>query len=581
MSDKNIGIWIFSILSIGIFLVWDYFFIKPLQIQEKETTNTTAISNTQESDISASKSLNLQNTNIQTSKIKDLKDELNNKNVININSKNFTGIINLEDGKIDYLLLKDYNLDLNSSEKIIMLNPKNTLNTSYITTGLLFEETDDSKIAWQSNSQELTDSNEVILTKKINQNLIVIKTIKIHNNYLLKVTDKIINNTGNKIEVTPYSSIVKTLPNSLQDTFISHEGIVFNLKDTFETLNYEDINDKKEIILQGSSSFAGFSDKYWLTSLISTSKEQKEIMLRAFTNLNNQKAYQLDYTLKPITINKNSNQEFTNLLYIGPKEYRLINKYNTEYNIDKFDFVIDYGWFFFLVKPMYKLFLFLDDIFGNFGFCILVLTLIVRLVLFPFAYKSYISMNKMKLLQPKLKALKEKYKADTTKYNSAVMEFYKKEKINPLAGCLPVLLQIPIFFSLYKVIFLSIEIRHQPFWGWIKDLSSQDPTTIVNLFGLIPFNPPSFLHLGIWPILMGVTMFIQQKQSMTTMDEMQRKIFMFMPLILTFVLAGFPSALLIYWTFSNVLAILQQFYINHKTKTMGLTLPKNTKSTKR
>lgn len=253
-------------------------------------------------------------------------------------------------------------------------------------------------------------------------------------------------------------------------------------------------------------------------------------------------------------------------MFVGPKGYNVIHDFDAKYKIGKFDDTIDFGWFFFFTKPMIKFLLWIYHVVGSFGIAMLIFTIVIRAIILPIAYKSYVSMAKMKELQPKMKALKAMYKDDLQRYNKELMALYKKEQVNPLSGCLPILLQIPIFFSIYKVIFVSIELRHAPFFGWVKDMSAADPTNIFELFGLLPWDAPHFLHIGLWPILMGVSMYFQQKLSATnSLDPLQQKIMNLMPVVLVFVLSAFPVGLVIYWTWSNILSIIQQLIINKKS----------------
>ena len=278
------------------------------------------------------------------------------------------------------------------------------------------------------------------------------------------------------------------------------------------------------------------------------------------------KLYKTNFIISDPTIaNPQKSASNTLKVFVGAKEVHTIDSYADKEKIDRFDLTIDWGWFYFITKPFFFIIDYIFKAVGNFGVAIIILTLMVRIVFYPLANYSFKSMAKMKILQPEMLRLKELYKDDIKKTQQEIMALYKREKVNPLSGCLPILIQIPIFFAVYKMLFVTLEMRHTPFFGWIKDLSAADPTTIFNLFGLIPWDPPSFLMIGVWPILMGITMYFQQKLNPTPPDPIQAKIFAFFPLVLTVMLATFPSGLVVYWTVSNVLTMAQQWYIMKQT----------------
>ncbi len=309
----------------------------------------------------------------------------------------------------------------------------------------------------------------------------------------------------------------------------------------------------------------GITDKYWAAALI---PDQSTPYLATFQGRpavgGNKEFFTADYALQPITVGPGKSQKVEGQLYAGAKQVKIVEAYEVSHKIAKFDLLIDWGWFYFITKPLNHLIDWLYGILGNFGFAILAVTVLVKLAFFPLANKSYESMAKMKKLQPQMEQLRERYKDDKAKQQQELMTLYQKEKINPLAGCLPILVQIPVFFALYKVLFISIDMRHAPFVGWIKDLSAPDPTSIFNLFGLLPFDVPAFLLIGVWPLIMGITMWVQMQLNPPQPDPVQQAMFSWMPLIFTFLLASFPAGLVIYWAWNNLLSIAQQSYISKK-----------------
>ena len=340
---------------------------------------------------------------------------------------------------------------------------------------------------------------------------------------------------------------------------------------TLKELSYDDLEEQKVITTTSENGWIGITDHYWQVSIFPKFNEKFKANFKLITNKQN--SIQVDYiNEKILNLKPNSFVSSESFIFVGAKEVPLIDNYIKKYNIENFDLSVDFGWFYFLTKPLFYALNYLSNLLGNFGIGIIVLTFFVRLILFPLANKSFKSMNAMKLLTPEIQRLKERYKDDRTKMNQEMFNLYKQKKINPAAGCLPILVQIPIFFALYKVLFVSIEMRHAHFFGWIKDLSAPDPTSIFNLFGLIPWTPPTFLLIGIWPILMGLTMYLQQKINPPPPDPIQAKIFMILPFVFTFLLATFPAGMVIYWTFNNILSIAQQVVILKKQQREGISI---------
>ncbi|MGB2932090.1 MAG: membrane protein insertase YidC, partial [Methyloceanibacter sp.] len=320
----------------------------------------------------------------------------------------------------------------------------------------------------------------------------------------------------------------------------------------------------------------GITDKYWAAVVIPDQGGEFDARFAGTPGSAGQERFQTDYLMAPLTIAPGSTGEAKGHVFAGAKEVNLVDGYSSQLGIPKFDLLIDWGWFYFLTKPMFFALDYFFKLVGNFGVAILIVTLLIKLVLFPLANKSYVSMSKMKKLQPELQAMKERFGDDRARMQQAMMELYKKQKVNPASGCLPILVQIPVFFALYKVLFVTIEMRHAPFFGWIKDLSAPDPTSVFNLFGLLPFDPAQipvvgpFLMLGAWPLIMGVTMWIQMRLNPAPPDPIQAKVFAWMPVFFTFLLAGFPAGLVIYWAWNNTLSVLQQALIMHR---QGVEIP--------
>jgi YidC/Oxa1 family membrane protein insertase len=574
----NYKFWIALIFSIVILIGWDIFFL-----QDKREAQLT--SQKEKSQQVANQPVENLTNIVQNNNNLSSEKGLINKNLrVKIENQVINGSINLIGGAIDDVVLLKYkdSVDANS-DNVKLLHMKHSQNAYFFQSGWLSNTLivpNDNSI-WQIDgaNKNLTDKNPVVLSWKSpsNSSIVFKKTISIDESYLITIVDEVINNGNADVDVASYALIIRHNDPKVEDLFISHEGFVGYVNETLERVDYSDTLDE-EYNYTTKTGYIGFTDKYWLSALILQGDTKSNVKFNSFKDALGINNYQVYDSKEVVKLRAKSSTSNTTKLFVGPKEYSVINKYNQSLNLSKFDDTLDFGWFFFFTKPMIKFLLWINSLLGSFGLAILVFTVIIRIVILPIAYKSYISMAKLKELQPKMKQLKELYSGDTQRYNKELMDLYKKEQVNPLSGCLPILLQIPIFFSIYKVIFISIELRHTPFWGWIKDLSYMDTTNIFNLFGLIPWEAPSFLHIGVWPILMGVTMYFQQKMNTSqSLDPMQQKIMNFMPIFLTILLASFPVGLVIYWTWSNVLSIGQQYLINVKVHKDSL---KNKKSYK-
>ncbi len=485
---------------------------------------------------------------------------------VKIENSKLIGSISLTGALIDDVTLKNYKEDIKKNSKLVeVLSPKKMNNGYYLESGWASANNivvPDNNSVWKLvKNNALTPKTPIELEWNNQNGIIFTKKIEIDEQYLFKISDGIKNSSKNKVDLFHYSQITRKEKPFVQGFYILHEGLIGVIDENLKEETYDNIKDKNQKY-QGSKGWVGITDKYWLTAIV---PQQKQAFNAEFT-FNN--SYKANYILTtPSSVNPGQTTSSSAQLFIGAKEVEVIDGYAKTAEINKFDLAIDWGWFYFFTKPLF----FIIDYFfkwcGNFGVAIIILTAGIRLLFFPLANYSFASMAKMKALQPEMTRLKDLYKDDKQKIQLEMMALYRKEKINPVSGCLPMLIQIPFFFAIYKMLFVTLEMRHAPFFGWIQDLSAPDPTSLFNLFGLIPWSPPSFLMIGVWPILMGVTMWIQQKLNPAPTDPIQAKIFAFFPLFLTVMLASFPSGLVVYWTVNNVLTMAQQYIIIKKTKT--------------
>ena len=491
-------------------------------------------------------------------------EALNESRRFKFENDSIKGSVSLKGSIIDDLTFKKYKIKLNEPNPVILLNPKKTNDGYYLETGWVTNnkniEMPNSDTLWViSGNSNLAPNNPVTIEWVNKQNITFKKKFSIDNQYLFTIDQSVKNNTENSYSLYPYGQVVRNKSPETQNFFILHEGLVGVFDDQLIEKDYDDIEDKKYSITS-KRGWLGITDKYWITTLI-PSKNQD---FRADFEYKNK--FKANYiATNPLELTPQSEKSSSTKLIIAAKEVSIIDGYSESLEIDKFDLVIDWGWFYFLVKPLFFVVDYFFKISGNFGIAIILITICIRLAFFPLANYSFRSMAKMKVLQPEMTRLKELHKDDKMKLQQEMMALYKKEKINPVSGCLPILIQIPFFFAIYKMLFVTIEMRHQPFFGWIKDLSERDPTSLFNLFGLIPWDPPSFLIIGAWPCLMGFSMYLQQKLNPAPPDPIQAKIFMFFPIFLTVILAPFPSGLVVYWTINNILTMAQQYVIMKRT----------------
>ena len=544
-------------LSAAVIILYSLFFA-PAVVDQKDISNDKNI--TSENSSTDAPSLVQDEETIKISRNDALKE---NERVLFENDK-IKGSISLIGSSIDDLTFKNYTNTLNGDDNVILLNPKQSDNGYYVETGWATTNKNidlpNSKSLWSiEGSNKLTPSSPVILSWTNSQNIKFLKEIRIDEQYLFNIKQTIINNSDKTYNFYPYGQIIRNVAPDVTNFYILHEGLIGVFDDQLVEEDYDDIEEKK-YSKNAQSGWLGITDKYWLTSLI---PEKDKSFRSDFDYKNKFRANFIETNATEVGANETKSNSIR--VIIAAKEVNVIDGYAESENINKFDLAIDWGWFYFIVKPLFFAIQYFFNLAGNFGIAIIMITACIRLAFFPLANYSFRSMAKMKVLQPEMTRLKELHKEDKMKLQQEMMALYKREKVNPISGCLPIFIQIPFFFAIYKVLFVTIEMRHQPFFGWIKDLSERDPTSIFNLFGLIPWDPPSFLLIGVWPCLMGVSMWMQQKLNPTPPDPVQAKIFMFFPLFLTVILAPFPAGLVIYWTINNILTMAQQYIIIKRT----------------
>jgi YidC/Oxa1 family membrane protein insertase len=485
-----------------------------------------------------------------------------------IETPKLSGSIALKGGRIDDLLLSGYRETIEKgSPNIELFSPSQSPKPYYAEFGWVAGQgvtaaVPNAQTEWAASSQKLTPEAPVTLTWNNGQGLTFKRQIAVDRDYMFTLTETVENASGPAVALFPYGLISRHGTPETAGFYILHEGLLGVQGGKLEEVGYADlVKAKTKDFKQSTGGFIGITDKYWATALIPDQKTPHDGRFLAGT-VGATPTYQSDILLPAQTVAPGASATVVTRLFAGAKETKIIDKYKDDFGITLFDRMIDWGWFWYLTQPLFKAMDWFYHLTGNFGVAILLVTVLIKALFFPLANKSYTSMAKMKAVQPAMQEIQVRYKDDRMKQQQALMELYKKEKINPLAGCWPVLLQIPVFFALYKVLFITIEMRHAPFFGWIKDLAAPDPTSIFNLFGLIPFNVPAIIPLvGVWPIVMGITMWLQMKMNPEPTDPTQKMIFAWMPLVFTFMLASFPAGLVIYWAWNNILSVSQQYVI--------------------
>jgi YidC/Oxa1 family membrane protein insertase len=499
---------------------------------------------------------------------------------VRIDTPSIAGSVNLRGGRIDDVSLKNYRETVDPrSPNIVLLSPSGSPNPYYAEFGWVGGQPGAQPTAdtvWTADAQALAPGKPVTLTWDNGAGLVFRREIAVDAKSMFTVKDTVENRSGAPVTLHPYSLVSRHGKPTTMGYYVLHEGLIGVLGEQgLQEYTYDALVKESPLGSQATrgkawpgavGGFVGITDKYWAAAAI---PDQGRPYTGSFTVRDEgaAKVYQANVLGEARTLEPAGTAEATRRLFAGAKEVATIDAYERTFGIKRFDLLIDWGWFYFITKPLFKVLDFFYRLFGNFGVAILIVTVLLKALFFPLANKSYTSMAKMKAVQPEMVAIRERYADDKMKQQQALMDLYKKEKINPVAGCWPVLIQVPVFFALYKVLFVTIEMRHAPFFGWIRDLAAPDPTTVFNLFGLLPFDPTavpgfgSFLHLGAWPIIMGVTMWLQMKMNPEPPDPVQKQMFAWMPLIFTFMLASFPAGLVIYWAWNNLLSVTQQYAI--------------------
>jgi YidC/Oxa1 family membrane protein insertase len=582
--QNNKNVLLATALSVAILLGWTWLYEKP-RIEKEEAQRQ--ILAQQKPQTEAVKTVDSKSPTTLEKKtvepvlaLKSREEILQNseENRIKIESEKLHGSISLKGARFDDLTLAEYFKEAPKSgiknEEVTLLAPAQSKERYFADFGWISSdaslELPNPETLWKSDGKKLTPQNPIILSWKNKQHVEFIIKISLDENYMFAVSQEVKNGSGKEISVATYGRINRSLNLVHKPVYILHEGTIGVFSGVLHETTYKDLSEEKQQNFTNAvgensqfSGWLGISDKYWLSAIV-PDKSMSYNANFAHNQANQNNFFNSEFVGQEFKISPSENLKFDHHFFAGAKKVRLLDAYSREYNIKLFDRAVDFGWFYFLTKPFFFIIDFLYKILGNFGLAILAMTVLVKLALFPMANKSYLAIGKIKKLQPKIDAIRERFKDDKLAMNREIMEFYKREKINPAAGCLPILIQIPIFFSLYKVLFVTLDMRHAPFYGWIHDLSAPDQTSIFNLFGLLPFEVSAAFTIGVWPILMGLTMIIQQKLSPATSDPTQAKVLKWMPYVLTFVLAAFPAGLVIYWTWSNTLSILQQWLITKK-----------------
>ena len=548
-------------LSSAVIVLYSLFFIP-----EKPETNKNLIEKNKIEQNTDTPSLDQKEILIKISR----EDALKESKRVQFENSSIYGSISLKGAAIDDLTFKDYNTTLKSNEKVTLLGPRNIEDGYLIESGFVTSDKNidipNSDSIWSFiGNDKLTDKSPIKLSWTNKQGITFEKEISLDDKYLFTIKQSVINSTNKEYDFYSYGQIIRNKIPEISNFYILHEGLIATLDDELIEEDYDDIQEKKftKTSLKG---WLGIGDKYWITSLIPPKDNEFK------TTFDYKEKFRANFVVtRPLELKGKSKIEEKLQIIVAAKRVDIIDGYAESLKIDKFDLAIDWGFLYFITKPLFFGIDFFFNLLGNYGLAIIAITVCIRLTFFPLANFSFRSMAKMKALQPEMVRLKELHKNDKMKLQQEMMALYKKEKVNPMSGCLPILVQIPVFFALYKVLFVTIEMRQMPFYGWIQDLSERDPTSLFNLFGLLPYDVPSFLIIGAWPVAMGLSMWIQQKLNPAPTDPMQAKIFMFFPLFLTIILAPFPSGLVIYWTVNNILTMAQQVFIMKRTTVKTVT----------
>ena len=558
-------------LSIIVLIAWQFFYVSPKMERERADTQ-------QERTVSAEQATSGSDAAIPSTTTSETatpsggtadqpasrEDAVASGSRITIDTPALAGSINLAGARIDDLHLKEYHEEVDpSSPTITLLSPAATdlgyfAEVGYVS-GTQGQTVPGPNTEWTAEGNTtLTPSSPVTLTWDNGSGLTFTRTISVDDNYMFAFEDSVANGGDEAVTLANYGRVTRYFKPKTAGIYVLHEGLIGVAGENgLQEIDYSDVEEDGTLTPgHGTGGWVGITDKYWATAVIPEPGTAFDSRFGYFKD--GRARYQSDFKSDDIQVAAGASASTTTRVFAGAKEVQVIDGYDKSLGILNFDLMIDWGWFYFLTKPMFWILDFFYHLVGNFGVSILLTTILVKAVFFPLANKSYKSMANMKKVQPKMEELKEKYGDDRMGLQQAMMALYKEEKINPVAGCWPVLLQIPVFFSLYKVIYITIEMRHAPFFGWIQDLSAPDPTSLFNLFGLLPYDVPQMLMIGVWPLIMGITMFLQMRMNPTPPDPTQAMIFTWMPVVFTFMLASFPAGLVIYWAWNNTLSVIQQ-----------------------
>jgi len=562
MNNSNLIVAI--VISLGILLGFQYFYVKPQQERYRQQ-------------VMAEKSIATQAT--PTPVVEPPRDRaslITASPRVKIATPEFEGSINLKGARLDDLALVNYRESVDpASPEIVLLSPAGTAapnSAYYADLSWLADDKDDPvptvDTEWKASGGELTPDHPATLSWDNGKGLLFTRIVSVDQHFMFTVDDEVKNTSATLVTLYPFG-LVRRQGNPVgRSTYILHEGPLGVIDGTLEEYKYKTLIEDGKKTGESVGGWLGITAKYWLVALVPP-QDEKLTAEFAYTPAPgadpNQGFFQSDFRGGAQALQPGASIKHQTRLFAGAKRVRLLDQYEDQYNIPHFDRAIDFGWFYFLTKPFLYLLDILGHLIGNFGLAILAFTVMLKIVTLPLSVKSYRSMAKMKALQPEMKRIQERYAEDKMRQSVEMMELYKREKVSPASGCVPTLVQIPIFFALYKVLYVSIEMRLAPFYGWIKDLSAPDPSSVFTLFGTIPWTPPTALHIGLWPLLMGISMFMQQRLSPQPPDKTQARVFMFMPILFTYMLSQMPAGLVIYWTWSNLLSIAQQWFIMRHT----------------
>ncbi len=562
-------------LSVAVLVGWQYYFGMPLLETKKQTDIVAKLPDQAQPGSSTNATAALPVATAASGAFATRDEALAASPRVVIDTPKLKGSISLKGGDIDDVSFKAYRETVDpTSPNIVLFSPDRTPDGYFARFFWLAApgtkiDLPSSSTVWKASGSALTEKQPLALTWDNGQGFLFKREIALDDGYMFTVTDTVTATGSTDATLIPYGGIERFNKPKVVGTYVLHEGFVgFIGEQGLAELTY-DKADKADPVPGASGKgiqyktatggFAGITDKYWAAALVPDQATPYDAVFRSLDGPT--KVYQVDMTQPALTVAAGSSVTSTKRLFVGAKEVKTVDGYAETLGIKRFDLLIDWGWFYFFTKPLFKMMEFFYHWTGNFGFAILIVTVLVKAAFFPLANKSYASMAKMKAVQPQMAAIKERFPEDKVKQQQELMELYKKEKINPIAGCWPMLIQIPVFFSLYKVLYVTIEMRHAPFIGWIHDLASPDPTSVFTLFGLIPWTPPTIMMIGIWPLIMGVTMFVQMKMNPAPPDPVQQAMFSWMPVMFTFMLGSFPAGLVIYWSWNNTLSVSQQYLI--------------------